>query len=126
MPTRRNATLTMALPVVVAFAGLELTDVFAPSLFPLAAAGWIVAGVVLHLFTMARMIRELRAVTENPGFAWWPAFIPIYGLYWRAVVLQAEVAKAKAMRGASEARDSFVYACLGMRALAEDLNDLAD
>lgn len=86
----------------------------------------LVAAVALYYFNFARMIRELRSVTGNHEFSWWPVVVPIYQMYWWTVVLQAEVAKAKAMRGAPEARDSFIYLCLPLRSFTADLNDLAD
>jgi hypothetical protein len=123
-PTRRNPIVTIAVPVLPAVAAEILDRVLELPMAVFVSA--IVAGGLLGLFMLARMVRELRSVTGNHAFAWWPVLVPIYQMYWTAVVLQAEVAKAKAMRGAPEARDSFVYLCLFVWALVEDLNDLAD
>jgi hypothetical protein len=124
-PKQRNAILTCVAPMLPAVFVEVLAASTGLAMFDHALPWAIFAGVLLALFMLAAMTRELRSITGNQGFSWWPVLIPLYNIYWTAVVLQAEVAKAKAMRAAPEARDSFVYLCCFWWALAEDLNDLA-
>jgi hypothetical protein len=72
------------------------------------------------------MAGELKAVTGNASFAWWPILVPFYGLYWLLVLLPQEVARAKQMRGVQlPPRNVVLYLFLANFALASDLNDLA-
>jgi hypothetical protein len=71
------------------------------------------------------MVNELKAVTRNESFAWWPIFIPIYSLIWAWIMVPEEVTRAKQMLGVQQpARSIILYIFLWHYALAADLNDM--
>ena len=83
-------------------------------------------GAVLYLVSAIKMTNELKAVTGNAGFAWWPMFIPVYSIYWMWILVPQEIAKAKQMRGVqSGPRGIIVYIFFFLYAFAADLNDIA-
>src|SRR4029079_13324671 len=84
------------------------------------------AGSVLMLISIIKMTNELKSVTGNAGFAWWPIFIPIYSIYWAWILVPQEMTKAKQMRGVqAPTRGIVVYIFLFLYAFAADLNDIA-
>jgi hypothetical protein len=127
-PRRRNALMTWLMPLAVIFGGIILSIILSfitPSLgliallFMLGGGGWA-------LFLTIQMANELKAVTRNPAFAWWPIFVPVYGMYWAWFLVPQEVSKAKQMLGVQVPTRSIVlYIFLWHFALASDLNDLA-
>ena len=50
------------------------------------------------------MANELKSVTQNPSFAWWPVIIPVYQLYWAYILVPQEMAKAKQKPASSRQR----------------------
>ena len=85
------------------------------------------AGSVLAILSIIKMTNELKTVTGNASFAWWPVIIPFYGYYWMWVMVPAEMAKAKQMRGIQKpARGFVVYFFFFLYAYAADLNDIAN
>jgi hypothetical protein len=83
-------------------------------------------GAVLYIVAAIKMTNELKAVTGNPSFPWWPMFIPFYQYYWMWLMVPAEMAKAKQMRGIQQPTRGFiVYFFLFLYAYAADLNDIA-
>ena len=82
-------------------------------------------GAVLLVYIWMQMANELKNVTKNPAFNWWPILIPFYSMYWAWMIIPAEVAKAKQMLGVQQAPRSLVlYIFLWPFALASDLNDM--
>lgn len=83
------------------------------------------AGAVLLILNTIKMVNEVKAVTRNDGFAWWPILIPIYSIYWVLILLPQEVTKAKQMLGVQKPTQSMVlYFFLFPYALAVDINDM--
>jgi hypothetical protein len=127
-PVRRNAPMAILIPVGLWVAAsilgfiLALTPlrglVFLAQLVSLAGTIW----VLLQAITMAN---EVKAVTRNDSFAWWPIFVPIYNWYWLWILVPQEVAKAKQLLGVQRPTRSFVvYFFLWPYALAADINDM--
>jgi hypothetical protein len=84
------------------------------------------AGIVLLYVSIIKMANELKAVTRNDAFAWWPVFIPVFQIYWMWILVPQEVAKAKQMTGVqAPPRGIVVYVFLFLYAFAADLNDIA-
>jgi hypothetical protein len=128
-PKKRNALMTWLLPVLVMvggiIAGAILAIAISPTLAIVSTLGVLVGGLWYLILTI-QMATELKAVTGNPSFAWWPVLIPLYQYYWLLVLLPQEVARAKQMRGVqAPVRSLVLYFFLGNFALASDLNDLA-
>ncbi len=128
-PTRRNAIMTMVIPLGVYMGGFILSSILAavitPELGMLAMVTSLVAAV-LGILSYKKMTEELKSVTQNAAFAWWPIFIPLYNLYWMLILLPQEVAKAKQMLGVQQpARSIVVYFFFNLYAFAADLNDMA-
>ncbi|MEI7895020.1 MAG: hypothetical protein WCI05_18135, partial [Myxococcales bacterium] len=132
-PNARNAVMTLALPLVIIFGGQILGAILGAVIPPaLALVGSLIgsliafAGSVLALVSLIKMANELKAVTQNPAFAWWPILVPVYGLYWLAIVVPQEMARAKQALGVAQpARGLVVYLFLSLYAFASDLNDIA-
>ena len=129
-PTVRNPLMTLLLPaglvVIGNVVGSVLVSITEMGLF--GAVGSLISfvGAILGLIATIKMTNELKAVTGNSGFAWWPIFIPFYGYYWMWVMVPAEMNKAKQMRGIqTPARGFIVYFFLFLYAFAADLNDIA-
>lgn len=126
-PTRRNALMTFLVPALVIFGGIVLSVILAFIYAPLGtlAALFVLAGAVMYLLSAIRMVNEVKSVTKNAAFPWWPIFIPIYSIYWMWFMVPAEVAKAKQMAGAQAPPRSIVlYIFLWHFALASDINDM--
>jgi hypothetical protein len=86
------------------------------------------AGFVLFLLGVMKATNDLNAVTGNTGFAWWPIFIPFYNYYWMWIMVPAEVARAKQMRGVQTPPRGFImyfFPFLFLFAFGSDLNDIA-
>jgi hypothetical protein len=127
-PRRRNAIMTWLLPLAVIFGGVVLSVILAFIYSPLGslfALFWLV-GLIWYVILAIQMANELKAVTRNPSFAWWPIFVPIYSLYWMWLLVPQEVTRAKQMIGVqTPTRPIVLYIFLWHFALASDLNDLA-
>jgi hypothetical protein len=128
-PTRRNALMTWLLPMGVYVGGMILSAVLSAILgSAVGAVGSLIAlgGIVWYLLFTIQMVNELKTVTGNASFAWWPILVPLYNLYWLLVLLPQEVTKAKQMRGVqTPTRNVVLYFFIGNFALASDLNDIA-
>jgi hypothetical protein len=128
-PTKRNALMTWLIPGLVIFGGSILSSILAAIISPSigALSGlFFLAGAVMYLLSAIKMVGELKTVTRNEGFAWWPILVPIYNYYWLWIMVPAEVARAKQMLGLqAPARGIVVYVFLWHYALASDLNDMA-
>jgi hypothetical protein len=130
LPRRRNALMTLLLPMAVMFGGIILGVIIAmlvsPGIGSLLSMLGVFGGALWGLFTAIQMANELKAVTRNPAFAWWPMIVPIYQYYWLWFLVPQEVAKAKQMAGVpTPVRSIVLYIFLWPFALASDLNDLA-
>lgn len=127
-PTRRNALMTWLLPFAVMIGGSILAQILGRILAPLALLGSLtnLAGLIWYVWLLSQMVGELKAVTGNASFAWWPFIVPFYNIYWVLVPLRQEVTKAKQVRGVqTPTRGGVVYFFLANYALASDLNDMA-
>ena len=131
-PTVRNAMMATVIPWGLIVGGNVIGAVLASltemGLFVGVGSLMSLVGSVLLLLGIIKMTNELKAVTGNVSFAWWPLFIPFYNYYWMWIMVPAEVNKAKQMRGVQQpARGFFMYffPVLFPYALAADLNDIA-
>jgi hypothetical protein len=127
-PTRRNALMTWLLPGLVIFGGSILSTILGFIYSPLASLSglFFLAGMVMYLLSAIKMVNELKTVTRNTAFAWWPIIVPIYNYYWLWMLVPNEVKKAKQMMGVQAPPRSIVlYVFLWHFALASDLNDMA-
>lgn len=127
-PTKRNALMTFLLPGIVIFGGGILGSVLAYIWAPLGLLSSLfgLAGMIMYLLSAIKMANEIKSVTRNASFAWWPIFIPIYNYYWLWIMVPAEVTKAKQMMGVQQPTRSIVlYIFLWHFALASDINDMA-
>jgi hypothetical protein len=127
-PKRRNALMTWLMPMAVIFGGFVLSIILAFISASLAPIGSLVilGGAVWYLILTIQMANELKSVTRNQSFAWWPIFVPVYSMYWLWFLVPQEVSKAKQMIGVQAPTRSIVlYIFLWHFALASDLNDLA-
>ena len=78
------------------------------------------------LSSTIKMVNELKSVTKNASFAWWPVLVPFYNYYWLWLMVPAEVKRAKQMMGVqAPPRGIVVYVFLWLYALASDINDMA-
>lgn len=127
-PTRRNALLTLLLPVAVIFGGVILSILLGVLISPaLATLGtlFVLGGAVWSLLLGIQMVNELKVVTRSDQLAWWGLIVPVYNMYFMWFIVPQEVAKAKQQLGARQAPQSLVlYILLWPFALASDLNDL--
>jgi len=127
-PTRRNALLTLLLPLAVMFGGILLGVLLGVLISgSLAALGMllVLGGAVWSFLLAIQMIRELHAVTRSDQLAWWGLVVPVYNMYFMWFIVPEEVAKAKQQLGARQPPQSIVlYILLWPFALASDLNDL--
>ena len=126
----RNPVMTLLLPfgliVVGNIVGSVLVSITEVGALGLVGSLVSLAGSVIYIIAAIKMTNELKAVTGNPSFAWWPMFIPFYNYYWMWVMVPQEMAKAKQMRGIQQPPRGFiVYFLLFPFALASDLNDIA-
>jgi hypothetical protein len=127
-PTRRNALLTWLLPSAVMFAGFVISVVLglvvSPGFFGLFGLFGLGAGVWYALLAI-QMTNEVRAVTRSAEFAWWPMFVPFYGMYWAWILVPQEVSRAKQLLGIQQPTQSIIlYIFLWHFAFASDLNDM--
>lgn len=127
-PTRRNALMTFLVPGLVMFGGIIVGTIltfllgFVGSLIAMLA---VIAGAVLFFLSAIKMINEVKAVTRNPAFPWWPLIVPFYNIYFLWFMVPAEVTKAKQMMGVQTPPRSIVlYIFLWSFALASDINDM--
>jgi hypothetical protein len=123
-PTKRNALLIFLVPVLCFAAAPPLGNFLGQTAFSSAPSIATTMGALWFILHMARMSAEIASVTGEK-IGWWRIIIPIYGWYWQAVVLPAEVAKAKQKMGKPPPRGLAMYLFLPLYALASDVNDLA-
>jgi hypothetical protein len=132
-PTVRNAVLVFLIPILGGFlqgvlggiGGATGNDTIASIMSGIGGLVYL-AALILTLINIIKMANELKAVTGNPSFAWWPIFIPCYNYYWMWVAVPQEMAKAKQMRGIqTPPRNFFIYFLFFLYAFAADLNDIA-
>jgi hypothetical protein len=135
-PRVRNALMTFLMPLILVFGGQIFSVIVGilavsleiPALIYLTYIGSLVclAGAVIGLISVIRMLGEINGVTKSGTLAWWQLFIPIYSYYVMWIVVPAEMQKAKQMVGVQQpARGIVVYVFLWLYAAASDLNDIA-
>jgi hypothetical protein len=136
-PRMRNALMTMLMPLLIVVASIAVSIVatiiavaaetpIIGSLGGLLALVGFIAGGVIGLLSVIRMLGEVNSVTRSNAVPWWMLLIPIYGYYVAWVLVPAEVTKAKQMAGVqAPTRNIVVYIFLFLYALASDLNDIA-
>jgi hypothetical protein len=127
-PTRRNALMTLLLPLAVMFGGLIVSVLLAvlisPALASLATL-FFLAGYVWYVLLAVQMVAELKSVTRSEELMWWPLIVPFYQLYFMWLVVPAEVIKAKQLLGVRQPPQHIaLYVLLWHFALASDLNDM--
>ncbi len=124
-PTHRNALMTWLLPFIVIVGGGTVATILSfvvPRLALIAPLAEL-AGSVWFLVLAIAMVGEVRSVTRNTSFAWWPILVPIYGMYWAWILVPQEVAKAKRLVGLAKPPQHIVlYIFLWPFALATDIN----
>jgi hypothetical protein len=127
-PTRRNALMTFLLPLAVMFGGVIVCTILAALIswaFSLLSILFVLAGTAWYVLLAIQMVNEVKAVTRNEAFAWWPILIPIYHYYWMWILVPQEVTKAKQMLGVQQPTRSIVlYIFLFNFAFASDVNDM--
>ncbi len=123
-PTQRNPWTTWLIPLACFAAAPPLGGLLGTTAFRFAPNAAILAGLGITAAFTKGMIDELNTAAGSQ-LKFWHLFIPIYGLYWAAVLVpqQMRLAKQKANRG--QPRGAVVYLFLFLYALAADLNDLA-
>ena len=136
-PRVRSPIMTLLIPVIIIFGssiiGTVLISVGAAqnigilSMIGSAVSGLgSIAGSVIALISMLRMLGEINGVTKSGTLAWWQVFIPLYNYYVLWIVTPGEVQKAKQMVGVQQpARGIVVYVFFWLYAAAADLNDIA-
>jgi len=120
--------MTLLLPLAVIVAGSILGSVLAnlisPTFLMLNSIVSLV-GAVWYLLLAITMANEVKAVTRNPAFVWWPILVPIYQWYWLWVLVPQEVMKAKRALGVeTPVRSILLYVFIWPFAWASDLNDM--
>ena len=123
-PTKRNALMTWLIPTLCFVAAPPLGNFLGTTAFRFAPTAAIICGVFLAGGFLAGMVKELNSVTGGK-LVYWHFFIPLYGLYWAAALVPAEMAKAKQKAGKAPPRVGIAYLFVCLYALAADLNDLA-
>ncbi len=123
-PTRRNPLTTWLIPTVFFILAPPLGNALGTTAFRFAPTAAILVGVALTFFSAAAMVREVNAAAGSE-LKPWHLFIPIYGIYWAAVLVPQQVAIAKQKAGKPPPRGLVVYLFLFLYALAADINDLA-
>jgi hypothetical protein len=126
-PIRRNALMTVLIPFGLWVAGSILGVILALTLHFLVFLAQLVslAGSLWILLQAITMASEVKAVTRNDSFAWWPIFVPFYNIYWMWLLVPQEVSKAKQLLGVQRpTRSIILYIFLWPYALASDINDM--
>jgi len=128
-PTRRNPVQTL-MPYFAYFGLFVLLTIarfipFIGLIFGLLSP-LILLGIVAWMFLIViPMVNEVKAVTRNPDFAWWPLLIPFFSLYWMWILVPQEVGKAKQVLGVQQpVRGIVFYIFIFPFALASDINDM--
>jgi hypothetical protein len=136
-PRVRSPIMTFLMPIICIFGGQIFAGVmgFVASAVESGILGMIgglvgglaaLAGMVIGLISVLRMIGEINSVTKSGVLAWWQVFIPIYSYYVMWILVPQEVQKAKQMVGVQQpARGIIVYVFFWLYAAAADLNDIA-
>lgn len=121
--------MTQVIPLAIYMGGFIVASVLAAAITPeLAMLSLLtsVAAAVMGILAFKNMTTELKSVTQNQAFAWWPIFIPFYNLYWILILLPQEITRAKQMMGIQQpTRGIVVYFFFSLYAFAADLNDMA-
>jgi hypothetical protein len=134
-PTRRNALMTLLIPMGIIVGGSIVGNILTRILMEVSPALAMVGslltllltlgGCVLLLLSVIKMVGELKSVTRNDSFAWWPMIVPIYSIYWACMLVPPEVTKAKQALGVQQpTRGLVLYLFLLPYALAADINDM--
>jgi len=136
-PTVRNPIMTLLVPYGLIFGGVVVSIIF--GIIAAAAGSAIIGllgmlvslvcylgGAVLAIVSLVKMVNEVKSVTRNTAFAWWPIFVPVYSIYWIVLLLPQEVTNAKRTVGLQQpARGLIFYLFLAPWALASDINEIA-
>ena len=129
-PTIRNPIMTYAIPlgcmVILPTIFNIIASVAGIGLIGLIGSLAALAGLVIWYINIIKMTNELKSVTGNQAFSWFPYIIPVYNIIWTFSVLPQEMQKAKQMRGVqTPARSGILYFLFTPIAFASDLNDIA-
>lgn len=123
-PTKRNALVTWLIPTVCVALAPPLGALLGTTAFRLAPNAAILCGVLIALAVTHGMIAELNAAAGSELKSW-HLLIPFYNVYWAAVLVRNETARAKQKANKGQPRSVVVYFLFFLYALAADLNDLA-
>jgi hypothetical protein len=128
-PVPRNAPMACLIPLGLWVAGSVLGTVLAMTVHGLLFLAQLVslAGSLWFLLQAITMANEVKAVTRNDSFAWWPIFVPFYNFYWMWILVPQEVSKAKQLLGVKRpTRPIILYVLIPLfpYALASDINDM--
>ncbi len=131
-PKVRNPIMTMAIPIGIAVLGnivsVILAIILPNSLKAVSNVGSLISlvGSIVAILAWKAMADELKSVTKNAQFAWWPIIVPIYNLIYLLTIVPPEMQRAKQMVGAQQpARSNILYFLLPLYAMAADINDIA-
>jgi len=136
-PTVRNPMKILLVPYGLFAGGIVVSILF--TIIAMAAGSGIigmlgsllslvcfVGGAALMLLALIKMVNEVKSVTRNVAFAWWPIFVPLYNYYWLWIMLPQEVTNAKRTVGLQQpARGIVLYIFIAPYALAADINEIA-
>lgn len=124
-PTKRNALMTWLVPALIYMLTFPAGNFLGTTSlsFLVSLPGSI--SVLITLFSTMKMVAELNAAAGTTVKVWHIA-IPLYNLYWLAVVVPGAMAIAKQKAGKAPPRGAVVYLFLFLYAFAADLNDLAE
>ena len=128
-PTRRNEVTTWLVPGGLVFGGVILGVALA---IVLASTIPLLGGLLLTMFgvgwwtvTAIQMANEIKSVTRDESFAWWPLLVPVYRQYWMWFVVPAEITRAKQALGVRQPdRPVVLYVLMWHFAVASDLNEM--
>lgn len=123
-PTQRNPLVIFLLPTALILAAPPLGNFLGQTAFRLAPTAAIIAGLGIMFVFLQQMTRELNSVTGG-RLVGWHFLIPVYGIYWAAIVLPKEMAAAKQAAGKPPPRSIVASLFVCLYAFASDLNDLA-
>jgi hypothetical protein len=131
-PKTRNPVMTFLVPIGIIILGNIIRTVLAiilpVNLMAISNIGGLVSlvGSIVTILAWKAMADELKSVTKNPAFSWWPIIIPIYNIIYLFTMVPPEVTRAKQMVGAPQpTRPPILYFFLPLYAMAADINDIA-
>lgn len=124
VPTLRRPLLTWLVPNAIMALVFPLGAALGTTAFRSAPVAALNVGFLLAAFSVYLMLREVTGLTGRAGPVWWHFLLPLYSLYWGAVVVRSHLAEVKARHGKPPPRAAIAYALALPWALASDVNEL--